>query len=438
MSTRRVTFLPRLLSAIVIVMLVSPALLVQATLANTELTERVSISSAGLEGDQVSRTPSISADSQIIVFASEATSLVVGDTNDVQDIFLHDWLAGTTERVSLSGQGQEANGASAWPEISADGRTVVFASTATNLVDGDTYDVEDVFVVDLQLNTIERVSHPASGGQANAPSSQPVISGDGRFVAFVSAATNLAADATTGLEEIYLFDRADGSLLWVSAPLVGSVNDGVSGEPAISADGNWVAFSSSSTQLVSDDTLGRRDIFLWNRASRALQRVSVTQAGDEALNSSYAPALNADGRYIVFRSHAANLVAGDTNNMADIFLRDRLDGALQRVNLTTTGEQALYGASDEPAISADGRFIAFRSNATNLVADDLNSSPDIFVRDLQGTTTRASVDSYTIESNGSSYSPVISADGAAIAFYSEANNLDLVSDDANGIGDVFT
>ncbi len=437
MSTPSKLHIPRLLSAVVIVMLASPALLVQATMAGSVVTERVSISSAGFEGNQVSRTPSISADGRFIVFASEATNLVDGDNNGVEDIFLHDWPSGTTERVSLNGQGQEADGASAWPEISADGRTLVFSSTATNLVAGDSNGAEDVFVVDFQANTIERVSHPASGGQANAASSHPVISSDGRFVVFVSAATNLVADATTGLEEIYIFDRADGSLQWVSAPLVGLENDGVSGEPAISADGNWVAFSSSSTQLVLNDTLNRRDIFLWNRASRALQRVSVTQAGEQALSSSYAPALNADGRYIVFRSHAKNLVADDTNNMADIFLRDRLDGALQRVNLSTSGEQALYGASDEPAISADGRFIVFRSYATNLVADDLNSSPDIFVRDLQGTTTRTSVDSYAVESNGSNYSPVISADGAAIAFYSEATNLDEVPADDNGMGDIF-
>ncbi|MCK4741876.1 MAG: PD40 domain-containing protein, partial [Anaerolineales bacterium] len=436
MSTPSRLRFPRLLSAVLIVLLASPALLVQATLAHPSETERVSISSAGSEGDQVSRTPSINANGQIIVFASEATNLVDGDTNGVQDIFLHDWLNGTTERVSLSGQGQEANGASAWPEISADGQSVVFASTATNLVDGDTNDFDDVFVVDLQSGAVERVSHPASGGQANAPSSQPVISGDGRFVAFVSAATNLVPGATTGLDEIYLYDRVNESLQWVSAPRIGLANDDFSGEPALSADGNWVAFSSYSAQLVPKDTEGLRDIFLWNRVENTLALVSVTQAGEEADSISYAPALSADGRFIVFRSHASNLVSGDTNYSSDIFLRDNLNGSLQRVNLSTTGEQA-GGPSDEPAISADGRFIVFRSHASNLVPDDTNDSADIFVRDLQGTTTRVSVDSYANESNGSSYSPVISADGAAIAFYSEANDLDLVRVDFNGAGDVF-
>ena len=437
MSTPSKACFPRLLSAVVIVMLASPALHVQTTLAHPSETERVSISSAGSEGDQVSRTPSINNNGQIIVFASEATNLVDGDTNDVQDIFLHDWMTGTTERVSLSGQGQEANGASAWPEISADGLTVTFASTATNLVDGDTNGVEDVFVVDLQSGDVERVSHPTSGGQANEASSQPVISGDGRFIAFVSAATNLVPGATTGLAEIYLYDRLNGTLQWVSAPRIESANDGVSGEPAISADGNWVAFSSNSAQLVSGDTLGLRDIFLWNRASNAIERASVTQTGGEANSLSYVPALSADGRFIVFRSHASNLVPSEIPNMGDIFLRDNLNGALQRVNLSTTGEQALDGPSDEPAISADGRFITFRSYATNLVPNDTNSSPDIFVRDIQGTTTRVSVDSYSAESNRRNYSPVISADGAAIAFYSEATNLDIVLVDMNGVGDVF-
>jgi len=437
MSTPGKSHFPRLLSAVIIVILASPALLVQGTLANPSETERVSINSAGSEGNQVSRTPSISADGQIVVFASEATNLVEGDTNGVQDIFLHDWSTGTTERVSLGVQGQ-TDGASAWPGISADGQTVVFASTATNLVDGGTNSVEDIFVVDLQSGTVEWVSHTASGGQADAPSSQPVISGDGRFVVFVSAAANLVSGAATGLEEIYLYDRADGSLVWVSAPLSGSANDEMSGEPAISADGNWVAFSSASTQLVPGDTNTRRDIFLWNRSSSALQRVNVTQIGGQADRSSYAPALNADGRFIVFRSHATNLVASETPNFGDIFLRDNINGALQRVSLSTAGDQSPNGASDEPTISADGRFITFRSNATDLVPNDNNASHDIFVRDMQGTTTRVSVDSYAGESNGSNFSPAISADGAAIAFYSDADNLVLEPlDDLNEVGDVF-
>ena len=437
MSTPSKIHIPRLLSAVLIVLLASPALLVQATLANPAETERVSISSAGSEGDRVSRIPSISADGQIIVFASKATNLVDDDNNGVQDIFLHDWLNGTTERVSLSGQGQEADGASDWPEISADGLTVTFASVASNLVDGDTNGFEDVFVVDLQSGAVECVSHPAAGGQANADSNQPVISGDGRFVAFVSAATNLVPGASNGLEEIYLYDRSDGSLQWISAPLSGSENDGVSGEPAISADGNWVAFSSNSTQLVSNDTLNFRDIFLWN-ASSALERVNVTQTGSEANSLSYAPALNADGRFIVFRSHATNLVPSDNLNMGDIFLRDNLTGALQQVNLPADGVEALGGPSDEPSMSADGRFIVFRSHASNLVPNDINGSADIFVRDMQGATTRVSVNSYAGEANGSNYSPVISADGAAIAFYSEADNLVLLPlEDQNLVGDVF-
>jgi Tol biopolymer transport system component len=417
-------------------MLASPALLVQATLAHPSETERVSINSAGSEGNQVSRIPSINADGQLIVFASQATNLVDGDTNGVQDIFIHDWLTGTTERVSLSGQGQEADGASDWPEISADGLSVVFTSKATNLVDGDSNGLENVFVVDLRSGEVELVSHPTLGGQADAPCSQPAISGDGRFITFVSAATNLVPGAVADLEEIYLFDRTDGSLQWVSEPRIGAANDEVSGEPAISADGNWVAFSSASSQFVPGDTEGRRDIFLWNRASSAIERVSVTQIGDQAEGSSYVPALSADGRYIVFRSHASNLVSDDTNYMGDVFLRDNRNGTLQRMSISTVGDQA-DGPSDEPAITADGRFIVFRSGATNLVPNDTNSRRDIFVRDLQGTTVRVSVDSYAGESNDNSYSPVISADGAAIAFYSEANNLDLVLFDINDAGDIF-
>jgi hypothetical protein len=162
----------------------------------------------------------------------------------------------------------------------------------------------------------------------------------------------------------------------------------------------------------------------------------VTLNDDEADGSSYLPALSADGQLIVFRSHASNLVTDDTNFMGDIFLRDYLNGELKRVNVNSDGEEALGGPSDEPAISEDGLFVVFRSYATNLVSDDTNGKGDIFVRDLEGgTTRRASVDSYGLESNGSNYSPVINADGAAIAFYSVAYNLVLL--DENNVGDVF-
>ena len=436
MSTPGRPLILRLLNAAVITILASPVLFVQPTLATPPVTERVSLDSAGHEGDRASKNPSLNSDGQFIVFASEATNLVSDDFNDVQDIFLHDWLTNVTTRVSVNAQGQEANGTSDWPEISADGRWVAFSSAASNLVDGDNNGVDDVFVIELSSGAVERVSISSAGGQANNISTQPVISGDGRFVAFISSATNLISDSTSGQSEAYLYDREDRRLHWVSAPN-GGPNDWPSGELSISVDGNWVAFSSRSSQLIADDINGRSDIFLWNTASGTLEFANSPSPTEQANGSSYLPALSADGRWIAFRSYASNLVSNDNNGMFDIFLRDRLTGSIQFVSLTSAGEQNQNGSSDEPVISADGRFIAFRSNATNLVSNDNNNKMDIFLRDMQGTTTRVSTDSAGVESDDNAFAPAISSNSAVIAFYSESTTLDLVLVDSNASDDVF-
>jgi Tol biopolymer transport system component len=437
MSTPRKPINLRLLYAGLTAILASSVFIVQPTLAKPPVTERVSVDSAGQQGDLVSRTPSISGDGQLIVFASEATNLVENDSNNAQDIFLHDWLTGATTRISVGPAGQESNGDSAWPEISADGNVVAYSSTASNLVEGDTNQVEDVFVVERSTGLIERVSLSSSREEANGASSQPVISSDGRYIAFVSSATNLFPGASSGHSEVYLYNRAKRTILWVSAPIGFGNNDGDSREVTISGDGNWVAFSSSSTQLVNGDTNNRSDIFLWSRGSNTIERLNLSPAGAQADRSSYEPAISANGRWIAFRSYATNLVGNDTNGMGDIFLCDRLNGTIQLVSLSSTGEQAQGGSSDEAVVSDDGRFIAFRSSANNLVANDTNGMMDIFVRDMQGTTTRVSVDSNSLQSDDNNYAPAISLDGAALAFYSVSTNLDLVLADTNEAGDIF-
>ena len=436
MSTPGKHLIARLFHAAVIAFLATPVLLVQSTLATAPVTERVSLDSAGFEGDRASIAPSVDANGRWVVFASEATDLVTGDTNAAQDIFLHDWLTGATSRLSVNSQGQEADAASSWPDISADGNWVAFASAATNLVEGDTNGVDDIFVIELASGSIERVSLSSSRTQANAASSKPVISGDGQFVAFTSNATNLFNGADSDFAEVYLYDRGRRTLQWVSAP-IGSANNGNSGEAAISDDGFWVAFSSGSSQLVSNDSDAFRDIFLWSWATGAITRVSVGLTGQAANSLSYHPALSADGRYVAFRSHASNLVPVDSNGFtSDIFRRDMASGSTQLVSIAHDGISANL-PSDEPVISADGRFIAFNSYASNLIPEDTNENIDIFVRDMQGTTTRVSVDSNGSHSNLNDFGPAMNTDGSAVTFYSEATNLDLVRVDVNGVSDVF-
>ncbi|MGD2162279.1 MAG: PKD domain-containing protein, partial [Anaerolineales bacterium] len=245
--------------------------------------------------------------------------------------------------------------------------------------------------------------------------------------------------ATQGVEEIYYYDRMNSTLRWLSAPAGLDPDNDSSYELSISSDGAWVAFSSNKSNLVPNDTNGVRDIFLWSRASEDLERVNLSYAGNDANFSSYHPAVSDDGRYVAFRSFATNLIPSQVENYSnDVFRRDRHTGTTERVNLPYNGEE-LYGSnSGEPVISADGRFIAFRSDMSNLVSGDTNGIHDVFVRDMQGSVTRISEDSTSSEANAGSFGPAINASGDVTVFYSDAQNLDLIRDDTNGARDVFS
>jgi Tol biopolymer transport system component len=427
------------LTAAVIALLASPVVFVQSTLATPPLTERVSVDSAGNQADWISESPSISADGRWIAFASEASNLVEGDTNGVRDIFLKDWQTGDIRRLSLDSQENQANGPSTLPTISGDGRWVAFSSSASNLVDDDTNGVEDIFVVEIATGSIERISTTSSGTQANGPSTEPVISSNGQYVAYISTATNLYPGADSGWAEIFFFDRYHHAVWWASMPYSGA-NNNDSRDVAISADGNWVAFSSRSSVLVPGDNNGRSDVLLWSRGDASLTLISTPGGTVGSDGSSYNPSLSANGRYIAFQSLAKNLappLAEMDNYLQDIILLDRSTNSFAYVSVSTTGGYAEGGLSEDPVVSADGRFIAFRSYATNLVYGDSNDKMDIFLRDMQGGTTLVSIDSNGLQSNAHNYAPSINADGASVTFYTEADNLDLVLADTNAVSDVF-
>jgi Tol biopolymer transport system component len=414
-------------------------LLADAVLAHPVVTERVSIDSNGVEALGDSSDPSVSGDGRYVAFSSEAENLVDGDVNGFNDVFVHDWAEdeGVTTLVSVASDGTQANGASNSPFISEDGRFVVFCSDASNLVAGDTNGFADIFVHDLTDGSTERVS--VNGGvEGNNTSSSPSISADGQYVVFASTADNLVSGDTNEAEDIFLYNRQNGQLVLVSAALGSTqpAND-LSENPIISADGRFVAFDSRASDLVSDDINGRGDIFVRDLTSGTTERVSVSSTGEEANNYSFDPTINDDGRYIAFRSYANNLVSDDTNYQADIFLHDRTDGSTVRVNLSSTGEEALGGPSLEASLNGDGRFVAFHSFASNLVPDDDNDDSDVFVRDLEdnGLTVRVSVDSDGVQADGPSYRPAISFDGQVVVFWSEASNL--VDNDINGDADAF-
>ena len=403
-----------------------------------QVTWRASVDSAGTEANNGSYQPAVSRDGRFVAFHSNASNLVPGDGNGGSDVFVHDAQSGTTEIVSVDSAGVEGNSGSYAPALSADGRFVVFPSFASNLVSGDTNGRMDMFVRDRQAGTTERVSVDSSGGEANQDCGGSSISADGRFVVFQSAATNLVAGDANSRSDIFLHDRQTGTTELVSVDSTGAQGNGDSGSCVISADGSLVVFISSADNLVPGDTNGWTDVFVRDRQASTTERVSVDSSGTQAdadCGVGGAPAISADGRYVAFQTDATNLVAGDTNGSYDIFVRDRQSGTTEIVSIDSTGTLGNAG-SQTPCISADGRLVVFESDASNLIAADGNGWTDVFERDRQtGRTTRLSVSTAGGESSGPSYSPALSDDGRQAAFVSLSS--DLIGGDANGWDDIY-
>jgi len=293
----------------------------------------------------------------------------------------------------VDSSGRQANAASNGSSISADGRKVVFQSVASDLVVGDTNMRQDVFVHDLTTGETIRVSVANDGSQANGSSGSdgwgnaPAISADGRFVVFESTATNLVPNDTNGTRDIFIRDTANGTTRLVSVASNGAQGNAASSIPSVSAKGNLVAFQSYASNLTPNDTNASWDIFVRNLETGTTTRVSTSETGAEGNQGSYAPVISADGRWVAFTSWANNLVPGDTNDRGDIFLRDIVKGSLSLISATPEGAvggsisgfDSIYNLRGI-ALSPDARHIAFQSWAPDLVADDTNNVVDIFVR----------------------------------------------------------
>jgi Tol biopolymer transport system component len=408
-------------------------------------TTRVSVATGGRQGNGDSGSPALSGDGSTVAFASNASNLVPGDTNATWDVFVRNVKAGTTRRVSLGVGGSEGNdqsGVFGPPSISGDGRLVAFESGASNLVASDTNQVTDIFVRDLVSGSTRRVSVSTRGGQGNNFSDEPAISADGRYVAFESAASNLVPGDTNGVKDIFVRDLARDTTRRVSLSGKGLQGNDYSDVPAISANGRYVAFESAASNLVPGDTNGDTDVFVRDLVAGTTKRISLSTGGQQGNDNSSvygSPSISADGRIVAFESEATNLVAGDTNHALDVFVHDVSTGKTVRVSVTTSGAQAGNGystVSGAPVLSADGRYVAFFSAATNLVAQDTNHVTDVFVHGLtSGTTRRVSVTSSGAQANAYSDEPAISGDGRVIAFESLAGNL--VPGDTNRHDDVF-
>jgi Tol biopolymer transport system component len=344
-------------------------------------TRRVSVSSADIEGNADSTYPSISADGRFVAFQSSASNLIGTDTNAHADIFVRDRRTGTTRRVSVSSAGVEGNADSHLASISASGRFVAFDSGASNLVGGDLNAVSDVFVRDREAGKTKRVSVSSAGIQGNGGSDHPSISADGRLVAFDSGASNLVGSDLNAAYDVFVRDRETGKTKRVSVSTEGTEGDAGSYWPAISADGRFVTFYADASNLVGADNNGYPDVFVSNRESGRTSRASVSSAGTEGNEGSYDPWISGDGRFVGFSSDATNMVGLDTNGVSDVFVLDRTTGKMRRVSVDSAGTEG-NGNSYAPKISTDGRFVAFESSASNLVGGDTNAFSDVFVRAL--------------------------------------------------------
>ena len=377
--------------------------------------------------------PAISADGRYVAFVSGATNLVAGDTNDYPDVFVKHLQTGEITRVSTAADGTQGNGWNGDSSISADGRYVAFLSEATNLVAGDANGTGGVFVKDLQTGTIVRASTAADGTQANGGLIRSIsISADGRYVAFTSNATNLVAGDTNSCPDVFVKDLQTGTIVRASTAADGTqANSGLhDASSAISADGRYVAFDSIATNLVAGDTNSCQDVFVKDLQTGEITRASAAADGTQGGSGGASPSISADGHYVAFGSGSWNLVADDTNGSYDEFVKDLRTGAITRVSTAADGTQGNNGSSGGGSISGDGRYVAFESYASNLVAGDTNGKYDVFLKDLQtGAITRLSTAADSTQGDADSFHPAIAADGGSVAFDSEASNL--VAGDSN-------
>lgn len=437
MNPRHIKYIGRVLAVMMLLALqagLTPVAVLPAHAAPGDLT-RVSVDSSGAEANGRSFSGQLSADGRYVVFVSAATNLVPDDTNNAEDVFVKDRQTGAATLVSAASQtGEQANNGSGTPAISNDGRYVAFYSDASNLVSGDTNGVGDIFARDIQAGVTTRVSVDSSGYEANGGDSNYysypylAISGDGRFAAFPSEATNLVSGDTNNARDIFVHDRQTGQTRRVSVASNGAEANAGSGAVDISDDGRYVAFASAATNLVMGDTNGKRDIFVHDLQTGGTTLVSVNTSGAQADGGGNSPSISGDGRYVVFLSASGNLDPRADEYRYDelVYVHDRQTGQTTLASVSSDGMILTVGMFDQPTISRDGRYVAFSFYDKG----DNNGIMNIWVRDLQAGASKS-----VNYGNDSSFGSSLSADGKFAAYNSGASNL--VSGDTNGASDVF-
>jgi Tol biopolymer transport system component len=340
----------------------------------------VSVNSNGKEGDQDSFAPSISADGRFIAFTSRATNLAGDDCdNGLNQIHVHDRTTGTTHCVSINSNGHDANQDSNASSISADGRWIAFDSAATNL-SGDKCDngFHHIFVRDRTSDKIICASVRTNGDDGNGDSFDPSISADGRFVVFHSTATNLSTRCDNGNSHIFRHDLDTGETICVSVNTEGEQGDGNSFLARVSADGRFVAFQSNPTNVTARCSNGFTHIYVRDTVEQRTTCASVDKNGNQGNNDSGQPSISSDGRFVAFSSAASNLGNKHCQSgKVQVLIRDR---ANETTSCASVGPKKVdgNGQSINPALAADGTLVVFESEASNLVKKDTNNLRDVF------------------------------------------------------------
>ena len=354
----------------------------------TQATDLVSKNSNGIAANYHTTEGDMSDDGRYVAFVTSATNLIPNDTNGEQsDVFLHDRVTGITKIINIAADGTQANQNSSQVSISADGRYVIFSSYANNLVPDDhNGDVNifagtDLFLFDNQTNTLQRVNTSADGTEANDEPYEYTLSRDGKHVLFTSAATNLVPNDTNGRRDIFMKDIETGAIEIVNLLPNGEYPNQYVGPFSISDNAEIIAFASRATNLVPNDTNNARDIFVHNRITGETKLVSISSNGTQGNTDANDPDLSGNGQFVTFYSLSNTLTSGDTNNATDNFVHDIMTGKTELVSKAYDGSQSNtpFGTSGSSFISYDGTYVLLNSVATNLIPNDTNGQADPFL-----------------------------------------------------------
>lgn len=437
-SNKKREFKSAVLPLLLILIILSLAVNGQAAVTDIE---RVSLGTGGVQGNHDSYFLSMSEDASVVAFESFVSNWA-SDQSDLNfvDIFARDRTTNTTRKISVGPGGAISDQRSFDPIVSADGRYVSFISYATNLVPGDTNrhdyvdDGLDVFLYDWVTNSLKRVSLTWDGKQIDG-NSVGTITPDAKYVIFTSNGIDVESSPSNAarVNAIYVRDLQTGDIERITKGPGGAYPNGTVVGAVSSYDGRFIVYLSDATNLVTDNN-GFRDVMLYDRQTQQTILVSKPVGGGASNGDSGKATISWDGRYIAFHSEATNLVPNDTNQKLDVFVYDRVTGELEMVSVSSTGAQGNED-SKEPAICDGGRFVSFTSEAANLVSVPHNGERQVYVHDRVTGTTFLATGSDTFMGNGRAHRSTLSADCSTVGFATEASNM--IVGDTNGYRDLF-